>query len=157
MTDVSGKPMKPKMILDLQEQYKALREIGIGSSKSAAIEKMADGLENVISLGFLKREVWEAFRDVGYEGSYAYFTRKLDRLGITRRQIGVRPRTSRAALEKEATHSSIVTTAAAGAAPQSGDELEAQRLRLEEARRRGDLYRQSEPQSKKKFDFNPES
>ena len=149
--------MKPKMILDLQEQYKALREIGIGSSKSAAIEKMAGGLENAISLGFLKREVWEAFREVGYEGSYAYFTRKLDRLGITRRQIGVRPRTPRAVLEKDVTHSLIVTTAAAEAAPQSGDELEAQRLRLEEARRRGDLYRQPEPQSKKKFDFNPES
>ena len=149
--------MKPRMILDLQEQYKALRESGIGSSKSAAIEKMAGDLENAVSLGFLKREVWEAFREVGYEGSYAYFTRKLDRLGITRRQIGARPRTSRAALKKDVTHSSIITTATAETAPQSGDELEAQRLRLEEARRRGNLYRQPEPQPKRKFDFNPES
>jgi hypothetical protein len=36
------------------------------------------------------------------------------------------------------------------------NEVEAQRRRLDEARRRGELYRQPEPQLKKRFVFNPE-
>jgi hypothetical protein len=151
--------MTPSVIADLQERYKALREGGIGNSKSAAIEEMADELGNAIKRGFLKRQVWAALQEVGYEGGYDYFARKLDRLGITRRQLGMRLLTSRAPLRKMTDVLAAVAEkeeARSSPDPKPLDEVEAQRRRLEEARRRGDIYRNPKPEPKKIFVFNRE-
>lgn len=153
--------MKPPVIADLQERYNALRAGGIGSLKSAVVEELADELGNAIRRGFLKRDVWAALQEVGYEGGYDYFARKLDKLGITRRQFGGMHLTSCAALGKEMPDP--LTAVEEKEEPTSSPDpisltaVEAQRRRLDEARRRGEIYRQPEPQPKNKFTFNPEN
>src|SRR5262249_20789570 len=119
----------------------------LGKAKSAAIDGLRENLIEALWLGFTRQEIWEALREVGDEGSYRYFGTKLHRLGITRSRV-----TSAAPFVRTIVSGrSGVTDASTAIAeneelsnstePTPLNEVEAQRRRLEEARRRGEIYR----------------
>ena len=157
-----NKETPPGTLRALQQALTALQDRGLGKAKSAAIEGLRENLIDALRLGFTRQQMWEALREVGYEGSYRYFATKLHRLGITRSRVtsparfirtvgsgrGGVTNASTAVAENEEANNSIE--------PTSLNEVEAQRRRLEEARRRGEIYRKPKPQPKKKFVFNPE-
>ena len=157
------KETPPGTLRELQHALTDLRNRGLGKAKSAAIDAMRENLAEALRLGFTRQDIWEALREVGYEGSYRYFGTKLHRLGITRSRVtspvpflstnfalGRRRVTdvSTAVAEEEEPTSSTEPTPL--------NEVEAQRRRLEEARRRGDIYRNPKPEPKKIFVFNRE-
>jgi hypothetical protein len=153
----------PGTLRELQHDLTDLRKRGLGKAKSAAIDALRENIAEALRLGFHRQEIWESLREVGYEGSYRYFGTKLHRLGITRSRVtspapflpttialgrsGITV-TSRAVAEKEEPGSSTE--------PMPLNAVEVQRRRLDEARRRGDIYRKPKPQPKKTFVFNPE-
>ena len=157
-----NKEMPPGTLRELQQALTDLRDRGLGKAKSAAIDSLRENLAEALRLGFTRQDIWEALREVGYEGSYRYFGTKLHRLGITRSRVtspapfvgtivsgrGRVTDSSTAVAEEEEPTSSTEPTPL--------NEVEAQRRRLEEARRRGEIYRKPKPQPKKKFVFNPE-
>jgi len=157
------KKTPPGTLRALQQVLTDLRNRGLGKAKSAAIDALRENLAEALRLGFTRQDIWEALREVGYEGSYRYFGTKLHRLGITRSRVtspapclptnivsgrGGVTDASRGVSEKEEPTSSTE--------PAPLNEVEVQRRRLEEARRRGDIYRKPKPQPKKTFVFNPE-
>jgi len=156
-----NKETPPGTLRELQQALTDLRERGLGKAKSAAIDGLREKLSEALRLGFTRQEIWEALREVGYEGSYRYFGTKLHRLGITRSRV-----TSPAPYVRTIVSGGGVTGASSAVAededasnltePTPLNEVEAQRRRLEEARRRGEIYRKPKPQPKKKFVFNPE-
>ena len=158
-----NKETPPGTLRELQQALTDLRDRGLGKAKSAAIDSLRDNLIEALRLGFTRQEIWEALREVGYEGSYRYFGTKLHRLGITRSRVTspVPFLSTKIALGRRRV-TDVSTAVAENEEPTSSteptplDEVEAQRRRLEEARRRGEIYRKPKPQPKKKFVFNPE-
>ena len=157
-----NKESLPGTLRELQQALMDLRDRGLGKAKSASIDALRDNLIEALRLGFTRQEIWEALREVGYEGSYRYFGTKLHRLGITRSRVtspapfvrttfsggGGVTGASRAIAENEELSNSTEPTPL--------NEVEAQRRRLEEARRRGEIYRKPKPQPKKTFVFDTE-
>jgi hypothetical protein len=158
-----NKETPPGSLRELQQALTDLRNRGLGKAKSAAIDALRENLAEALRLGFRRQEIWEALREAGYQGSYRYFRTKLHRLGITRSVVTSPPPflpstialgrggltdTSIAVAEKEEPSSSPQPTPL--------NEVEVQRRRLEEARRRGEIYRKPKPQPKKTFVFDPE-
>ena len=157
-----NKEMPPGTLRELQQALTDLRDRGLGKAKSAAIDSLRDNLIEALRLGFTRQEIWEALREVGYEGSYRYFGTKLHRLGITRSRV-TSPVPFVRTIVSGRGRVTDASTAIAGNEELSNstehapfNEVEAQRRRLEEARRRGEIYRKPKPQPKKKFVFNPE-
>jgi hypothetical protein len=153
----------PGTLGELQQALTELRNRGLGKAKSAAIDALRENIAEALRLGFTRQDIWEALREAGYEGSYRYFGTKLHRLGITRSRVtspapfpptnidlgrGGLTDASRAVAEREEPTSSTEPTPL--------KEVEVQRRRLEQARRRGEIYRERKPQPKKQFVFNPE-
>jgi hypothetical protein len=153
----------PGTLRELQQALTDLRDRGLGKAKSAAIDGLRENLIEALRLGFTRQEIWEALREVGYEGSYRYFGTKLHRLGMTRSRVtspapflptkivlgrgGVTDASTAVAEYEEPSNSTEPTPL---------NEVEAQRRRLDEAKRRGEIYRKPKPQPKKKFVFDPE-
>ena len=81
------KETPPGTLRELQQALMDLRDRGLGRAKSAAIDGLREKLSEALRLGFTRQEIWEALREVGYEGSYRYFGTKLHRLGITRSRV----------------------------------------------------------------------
>jgi hypothetical protein len=158
-----NKKTRPGTLRELQQALTDLRKRGLGKAKSAAIDSLRENIAEALRLGFRRQEIWEALREVGYEGSYRYFGTKLHRLGITRSRV-----TSPAPLQPAPialarggfTDTSVAVAEneepGTSTEPTRLNELEVQRRRLDEARRRGEIYRQPKPQPKKTFVFNPE-
>ena len=157
-----NKEMPPGTLRELQQALTDLRDRGLGKAKSAAIDSLRDNLIEALRLGFTRQEIWEALREVGYEGSYRYFGTKLHRLGITRSRVTSPAPFIRTIVSGRAGATDASTAVAENEDPSNSaeptplNEVEAQRRRLEEARRRGEIYRKPKPQPKKKFVFNPE-
>ena len=155
--------MPPGTLRELQQALTDLRDRGLGKAKSAAIDGLRENLIEALRLGFTRQEIWEALRKVGYQGSYRYFGTKLNRLGITRSRVTSPPPSlptnivsGRGRVTDASTAVAEKDEASNSTEPTPLNEVEAQRRRLEEARRRGEIYRKPKPQPKKKFVFNPE-
>jgi hypothetical protein len=157
-----NKEMPPGTLRELQQALADLRDRGFGKAKSAAIDGLRENLIEALRLGFTRQEIWEALREVGYEGSYRYFATKLHRLGITRSRVTSPAPFVRTIVSGRGGVTDASTAVAENeepsnlTAPTPLNEVGAQRRRLEEARRRGEIYRKPKPQLKKKFVFNPE-
>ena len=157
-----NKETPPETLRKLQQALTDLRDRGLGKAKSAAIDALRENLIEALRLGFTRKEIWEALREVGYEGSYRYFGTKLHRLGITRSRVTSPAPFVRTIVSGRGGATDASTAVSANEDPSNSteptplNEVEAQRRRLEEARRRGEIYRKPKPQPKKKFVFNPE-
>jgi hypothetical protein len=155
--------MPPGTLRELQQALTDLRDRGLGKAKSAAIDGLREKLIEALRLGFTRQEIWEALREVGYEGSYRYFGTKLHRLGITRSRVTspapflpTKIVSGRGKVNDASTAVAEYEEVSNSTEPTPLNEVEAQRRRLEEARRRGEIYRKPKPQPRKKFVFNPE-
>jgi len=158
-----NKETPPGTLRELQQALTDLQARGLGKAKSAAIDGLRENLVEALRLGFTRQEIWEALREVGYEGSYRYFGTKLHRLGITRSRVtSPAPFLPANIVSGRGRVTDASTTVAEKEDPSNSTEptplndVEAQGRRLEEARRRGEIYRKPKPQPKKKFVFNPE-
>ena len=143
-----------RLLREIQQALTALQDQGLGKAKSAALDSLREHLVRALRLGFTRHEIWQALGEVGYEGSYRYFATKLHHLGITRSSATSPAASFPAGIALGRAGGSDVSTAVAE--PVSLDPVEAQRRRLEEARRRGDIYRNPKPEPKKIFVFNRE-
>lgn len=156
----------PGTLRDLQNALLDLRTRGLGRAKSAAIDRLSEGLSEALRLGFTRQEIWNALREAGYEGSYRYFGTKLHRLGITRSRVATQPSTRQVKAETSSVALGHLPTVleqmseephdATSDSISPADDVEVQRRRLREARERGEIYRQPQPPLRKKFQFNPE-
>ena len=157
-----NKETPPGTLRKLQQALTDLQARGLGKAKSAAIDGLRENLVEALRLGFTRQEIWETLRKIGYEGSYRYFGTKLHRLGITRSRVTSPAPFVRTIISGRGAVTDPSTAVAENEEPTSSteptplNEVEAQRRRLEEARRRGEIYRKPKPQPKKKFVFNPE-
>lgn len=77
---------KPQRLLELQQSFMDLCERGTGRAKSATLDSLMEQLAAAVRAGFQKRELWDALCEVGYEGSYDYFTKKLTTSGVIRKR-----------------------------------------------------------------------
>src|SRR5262249_50815371 len=68
-----SKELPPGALHELQQTLTNLHEQNLGTAKSAAIDALRDNLIEALRLGFTRQEIWEALREVGYQGSYRYF------------------------------------------------------------------------------------
>src|SRR5215472_17280851 len=133
-----------RSLREIQQALTTLRDQGLGKAKSAALDSLREHLVRALRLGFTRHEVWQALREVGYDGSYRYFATKLHRLGIMRSSATSPAASFPARIALGRAGSADVLSAVAE--PGSLDPVEAQRRRLEEARRRGDIYRNPKPE-----------